>query len=117
VADFTIRQHDRLPAIAYTLGEDVTTGATTTNSAVNLTGSTVTFIMRLVGAASAKVNATATVVAATSGTVRYDWIAADTDTAGDYQAEWQVTDSAGRKRTFPTVGYITITVVPDLDNA
>lgn len=117
MADLTFKQHDRLPSISYILSEDITTGSTTTNSVINLTGATVRFIMRLRGATVPKVNAVATIVTATAGTVRYDWGATDLDTAGEFDAEWEVTDSTGKPRTHPYNGYITITVVADLNNA
>lgn len=60
-------------------------------AAFDLTGSTVRFRMRPVGAAALTVDAAATVVSAAAGTVRYDWQAADVATAGDYLAWWRVT--------------------------
>ena len=104
-ADFTIKAHDRLPSIQATLSADLTTA----------TG--VKFIMKSIQGNTVKVNATATVVTPASGVVRYDWIAADTDTPGSYQAEWQVTWSAGKTQTFPTLTYHSIDVLADLDGA
>lgn len=111
MADFTLKAHDRLPSIRATF--------TTAGAAVDLTtATTVTFIMKVkTGGAAAKVNAPATVVDPTSGIVRYDWAAGDTDTPGDYQAEWQVTWSSGQKQTFPTLTYHSISILADLDNA
>jgi hypothetical protein len=106
--DFTLKAHDRLPSIQASLADPV-------GVAVDLSGCSVKFIMRTDAGLSPKVNSTATVVDATSGVVRYDWISADTDTAGEYLGEWEVTFVGGKKQTFPTVGYHSITVVPDLD--
>lgn len=110
-ADFNLKAHDVLPSIQAVLS--------TGGQIVDLTTATaVTFIMRLTGSTgSPKVDAAATVVAPTGGTVRYDWVGTDTDTAGNYQAEWQVTWPGGKKQTFPTIGYHSISIEADLDNA
>lgn len=84
---------------------------------VNLTGASIKFIMALLplNPGVTKVNAVATILNAATGEVGYDWIAADVDTAGNYQAEFQVTYSDGKVQTFPRLGYLTIIVTEDLD--
>src|SRR3954470_4987090 len=108
-ADFSIKAHDRLPSISATLS--------TAGSPVSLTGATVSFIMRPAAGGPPKVNAAATVDSAPGGTVHYDWLLVDTSTVGLYYGEWQVTFSSGKQQTFPTIGYHTIEVIQDLDNA
>lgn len=69
--------------------------------AFDLTGATVRFKMRPVGSSTTKVNAPATIVSAVAGTVRYDWIPADLDTAGDFLGWWSVVTGAGRVQDHP----------------
>lgn len=111
--DFAIGQNDTLPSIQATLYIG--------GLAVDLTQALgVEFVMAPavngVPSGAPKVDTDAAVASAASGVVRYDWAVGDTDTAGDYVAKWRVTWIAGGKtQSFPTVGYHTITVEPDLD--
>lgn len=65
--------------------------------AFDLTSSTVRFKMRAANSSTLKVDASATIVTAAAGEVRYDWAALDVDTAGDYLAWWEVT-TGGKKQ-------------------
>jgi hypothetical protein len=101
VADerFHLKKGDRLPKIKGTIvdGEGLV---------VDLTGATVRFHMRAqLGAAALKVDAPATVVSAVAGTVEYAWASADTDTPGDFNAEWVVSFGSS-DRTHPNDGHI-----------
>jgi hypothetical protein len=108
---FYWKQHDTAPAIEGQLTDlDL-------NEPVDVTGATVTFIMKSVNGTIPKVSASATIVDGPTGLVKYAPIAADTDTAGDYLAEWQVVFGDGSKRTFPNPGYRSVTITADLDNA
>lgn len=63
-------------------------------------GATVTFSMRAVGSSTLKVSAAAaTVVSEPLNQVRYDWAAADVDTAGDYLGWFTVTISGQTEDT------------------
>lgn len=106
LSQFTLKQNDALPKIKADLK--------TIGTPVDLTGATVKFCMRPKGNPTPKVNASATIVDATTGRVEYGWVTADTDTAGTYEAEFEVTFSGGSKQTFPTQGYIEVTIVDDI---
>lgn len=107
-SDFTIKANDRLPSIQATLSSG--------GSALDLTTATaVKFIMKTSTGSTIRVNATATIVTPTSGVVRYDWLAVDTATPGDYVAEWEITWTGGKKQTVPTLTYHTVTILADLD--
>lgn len=105
--DWYVKQGDRSPSIAFQLldGNGV---------AINLAAATVSFIMWAPGAAAAKVNAAATITDAPTGKVSYAWAAVDTDTPGDYMAEWEVTFSGGYKETFPNSGWLKVRILDDI---
>lgn len=110
MADFYWKQHDTAPAIAGQCTDDQ-------GNAVDVTAATVTFIMLAKGGTTPKVNGTAMVTDGVNGMVSYTPIGADTDTAGDFTAEFQVIGTDSSKRTFPNPGYIAVTITADLDDA
>jgi len=90
-----------------------------TGAIVNLTGATgVRFIMRSNDDPSGvpKVAAAGSIIGlATDGHVRYTWVAANVDTAGLYDAEFEVTFAGPAPQTFPNDRQIVILITPDLD--
>lgn len=86
MADFQIPRNALLPILTATLSD--------ANGVLNLTGATVRFQMRVPGTSVLKVDAGATVLNPTAGTVQYTWIATDTDTIGLYIAWFQCTYAA-----------------------
>ena len=52
---------------------------------------------------------------ASNGAVSYTFTTSDTDTAGLFQGEFQVTFSGGAIETFPNAEYISINILDDLD--
>ncbi len=89
----TFTQGDTAPAI---------TGAIThqnDNSALDLTGASVKFQMRKADDRRFTVNATASVINASTGSVGYDWAPNDLATPGDYLVQWEITFSGGRIQT------------------
>lgn len=105
--DFYIKRGDTYPPIQATLSD-------ASGSAINLTGASVLFKMRLRDTGAIIVSAAATIVTAASGIVSYAWDAADTAVAGEYLAEWEVTLSSGRIVTCPNDGYLVIKIDGDL---
>lgn len=101
-----MKKGDRLPKLEATLQLD-------SGDPVSLVGATVRFRMAESPTATAKVDAAATVVSAAAGTVEYEWGATDTDTAGTYLAEWEVT-IGGLTQTVPSRDFLRIVIVDDL---
>lgn len=101
-----IKRDDTQPDIEATLQYD-------DGSAIDLSGATVKFIMAS-QSGTVKVNTTATVVDAVAGKVKYQWQTGDTDTAGTYYAEFEVTFPGGKKLTVPNQNHLVVVVVDDL---
>lgn len=106
---FRIKTSDTSPKLAVTL-EDAN------SNAINVTGANgVRFHMKAFGATALKVDAPMTITNATGGIVQYPWVASDTDTAGTYYGEVEVTYADNTVETFPNNGYFTVIVKEDLD--
>lgn len=80
---------------------------------VNVTGATVRFHM-FDQDGVVKVDAAAVINAGAAGDVQYEWIADDTDTAGFYDTEFEVTYSGGRIETFPNNSFDRVHIGKDL---
>lgn len=83
-------------------------------TAQNLTGATVKLYMERRSSGVLKINgATATLVDATNGIVKYQWAGTDTDTPGLYRAQWQVEGLSPTPVRFPTQhpGWFTVNVL------
>lgn len=108
--DFYIKQNDLLPEIEVTcIRED-------TGAVVDLTAATaVVFKMRKRGTkpGSEKVDAAASFEDKPNGVVKYTWAGTDTDTKGDWDAEFQVT-IGGKPITFPNHEYLRIRITGDI---
>jgi hypothetical protein len=109
MADFDIKRNDTRPFLRVALGYDDGTDA-------NLSiASAVKFLMKDCKSGRLKVSAgVATVVDAANGVVEYQWVTGDTDTAGRFDIEWEVTWADGRIQTFPGEGYGVVNVTADL---
>lgn len=104
-----IKQGDLVPGITATLMQAVGSAAA---APIDLTtASAIKFAMRRNGAL--KVDGTAAAISAADGTVGYQWVTGDTDTAGLYDCEWQITWPAG-KQTVPGGSYDQVYVMGDI---
>lgn len=105
---YYVKQGDTLPAL------DVAVVKDSDGSVVDLTDATaVQFRMRSVNARPAgafKVNAAGSFVSKPAGTLRYAWIAGDTDTPGRFVGEFVITFTGGGVMTVPTRGGLEIVV-------
>jgi hypothetical protein len=110
VADdsFTIKQNDDLPNFSTTLQDG-------NGNAVDLSSDTITFNMQKEGSTGLKIDAASvSITDAANGGVQYNWDGStDTDVAGDFKAEF-VRDDGTNTETYPSNGFITITIEEDL---
>lgn len=108
MADFSIKSGDDTPSLV----DSLTYG---NGDPVDLTNATVGLIMRSFSSpAPVALTGTATITAALEGNVAFTFTAADTATAGLYMANWSVVFNDGAKMTFPTTGYLWISVEESL---
>jgi len=107
--DFEIKQNDTSPALEGILRDGF-------GSPIDITGATVVLNTRLQPGGAVKVNggSMGAVGSAVNGRVKYNWTSSDTDTAGIYEAEIQITFSNGKIRTIPSKGYFIVDVSDDI---
>ena len=82
-------------------------------AAINLTDCSVRFHMKLI-ACAIKIDASAAIVTPLEGVVRYDWQPSDTNAAGSYKAEFEVTYPDNTIETFPNDSYIRVEIIDDI---
>jgi hypothetical protein len=86
-----IVQNDTKPPLLFTITQD--------GLPVNLTGATVKFYMKS-STGTVKINGVAcSITDAVNGLCRYNWLAADTNTVGDYVGEVEITFPDGSIQT------------------
>lgn len=104
---FTIKQNDTAPSLQAVLKDP-------SGTPIFLAGAFVRFHMKSVSG-TLKISSPVTIVDANNGLIRYDWEIGDTDTAGSFYAEFQVTYADGNIETFPNNGYESITITKELN--
>lgn len=107
MSTFYIKQNDTVPSLRAALENG-------SGDAVDLTGATCQFHLREIGSTTVTTDSAAQIVTEATGIVQYNWVAADTDTVGSYQAEFEVTYSDGTIETFPNNGYIRVEITDDI---
>jgi hypothetical protein len=100
-----IKRHDT--------GQLFTSTLTLDGDPFDLTNCTVSFIMKTDDGVT-QVKQTATVTDAGAGEVEYQPLAADVDTSGRYNVEWEVILPGGKILTFPNDGYNRLIILDDL---
>jgi hypothetical protein len=93
-------QGDTEPAITSTLNR--------AGAAESLAGASVKFQMRKGDDTRYTVNATATIVDAALGKVKYVWGSSDLNVPGEYKVQWEVTYISGRVETTDPPNVITV---------
>ncbi len=117
-ADFYVKQNDLAPIISGTLTDE-------DGAAVDIAGATLALTMTPMDGTTAKVdgaaasndqNGDAATAEAngTKGAWSYAWVAGDTDTAGYFNVEVQVTYDDGTPETFPNDGYVVVKITAEL---
>lgn len=105
---FHIRQGDTKPDLVRTLLDE-------DGVAVNLTGATAVRFNLKAPDGSVKIdNAAAAITNAAAGIVTYEWAAVDTDTAGSFTGEFEVTWGGGGIQSFPNPDYIEVVITQEV---
>lgn len=115
---FSIKRGDLLPVLAATLKRPATAAEllldpTSKDRPVDLSAGSVKFLMRQSAGDVAVISAAASIVSPADGTVQYNWVSGDTDTAGRFQGEFELT-VAGKKYTFPNDRYLSVVITDDI---
>jgi hypothetical protein len=104
--DITIKRGDTRHAIKAVLKD-------ASGAPVDLTGCSVNFHMAPLNR-PAVISRAAHIEDAGNGEVWMVWAPGETDAAGFYQAEFEVTYQDGKRETFPNNGYISLLIQNDL---
>lgn len=103
MGNFYLKKGDLVPRIRAYLQD-------ANGAAIDLSGASVLFAMQLPGATTRKVSAAATIITPTAGVVEYAWQGTDTDTAGFYVCEWEVTLPGGAVMTVPNLAFTSVLI-------
>jgi hypothetical protein len=104
---FYIKQGDTSPSLTTTLKDS-------SSNVVNVVGASIRLRLFTQDKSTQIVDGTMVKVDPENGIVRYVWNSGDTDEAGWFWAEFEVTFSDGSVETFPNWGYEAIKITPQL---
>lgn len=82
-------------------------------TAVSIISATVKILVKTLDGVSV-VNSAMTITDGINGVAEYGWQSGDTDTAGTYKVEFEVTFDNGSVETFPNTGYEMLVIKEDL---
>jgi hypothetical protein len=103
---FTIKRNNTFPALEATLSDE--------NGPIDLTGASVHFQMEDPDSRDVVLDRPVAVVDAEAGQVRYDWRAEDTERAGQFDAEFEITWPDGAVASVPNGENIRVIIKPDV---
>lgn len=105
MASLTIKRNDLARKIEDVLKID--------GAAIDLTGSSVSIVLRNKTTGST-IKRAASIVDAASGQVEYQFASGDTATAGAYELEWEIVFPDTKPLTIPDNSYHLLNILPDL---
>lgn len=106
--DFVINQGETEPIFAQQIYDS-------TGSPVNLAGATGSLVLRNQASPSAvTVTGRVTIFDAANGKIQWQPSAQDTSAPGLYQAKWQITWANGTPQSYPTDGWLEVSIEPSL---
>ena len=109
-ARFVIKRHSQRPSLRMYVKNTITDGP------FDFTGATaVKFAMKDSSGNLVFSNPAVIESPSTSGYLRYNWGATDTQTAGEFRAEFDVSYGVGDKLTVPVKGNILVKIYEDVD--
>lgn len=111
---FKMKQNDTLPAIQVKIK---TVGCLDSVIPFNLSGVTACTFSMADDCGNLKISSMpAAINCYSGGSVQYNWIEGDTDSAGKYKAEFELFFSDGKKLTIPTLGAIEVNILKDVND-
>jgi len=111
---FQMKQNDTLPALQVNVKAR---GCLDSVVSFNLSGVTACTFSMADNCGNLKISSSDVLISNYSaGTIQYNWIEGDTDTAGKFLAEFELFFSDGKKMTVPTIGAIEVNILKDIND-